>query len=137
MTMLLQREKTKNEAHLQPLRENAKKLAFLNEATKSNDGITPMVRDFNIVLPVSETTDFLTDQLRTLISLLRTLRSLPTNAKHGSANEARRLYLEQLVAKRMADAGVVGDIGEEWKEQKEQYEKIGSLEDVRKLEGRN
>lgn len=38
MTMLLHREKNKNEAHLQPLRENARKLAFLNEVTKSNDG---------------------------------------------------------------------------------------------------
>jgi hypothetical protein len=36
--MLLQREKAKNEAHLQPLRENAQKLAFLQETTKSNDG---------------------------------------------------------------------------------------------------
>ena len=38
MTVLLQREKARNEAHLQRLRENARKLAFLNEATKSNDG---------------------------------------------------------------------------------------------------
>ena len=38
MTALLQREKAKNETHLQPLRENARKLAFLYEATKSNDG---------------------------------------------------------------------------------------------------
>lgn len=39
MAALLQREKVKNEAHLQPLRENAQKLSFLTEATKSNDGI--------------------------------------------------------------------------------------------------
>ena len=38
MTMLLQREKAKNEAHLKPLRENARKLAFLQEATKANEG---------------------------------------------------------------------------------------------------
>lgn len=38
MTMLLHREKNKNEAHLRPLRENARKLAFLNDATKSNEG---------------------------------------------------------------------------------------------------
>lgn len=88
------------------------------------------------VLPLSETTDFLTDQLRTLISLLRTLRSLPTNAKQGSADEVRKVYLEQLVSKRMGDAGMLDGIGG-WKEQKEQYEKIGSLEDIRKLEGRN
>jgi hypothetical protein len=86
---------------------------------------------------LSETTDFLTDQLRTLISLLRTLRSLPTNAKQGSADEVRKLYLEQLVAKKMADSGMLNDIGEGWKEQKDRYEKIGNLEDIRKLEGRN
>jgi hypothetical protein len=40
MTLLLQREKAKNEARLQPLRENARKLSFLTEATKSNDGIS-------------------------------------------------------------------------------------------------
>jgi len=90
-----------------------------------------------VVLPLSETTDFLTDQLRTLISLLRTLRSLPTNAKQGSADEVRKLYLEQLVAKKMADRGMLNDIGEGWKEQKDRYEKIGNLEDIRKLEGRN
>ena len=89
------------------------------------------------VLPLSETTDFLTDQLRTLISLLRTLRSLPTNSKQGSADEVRKLYLEQLVAKKMADRGMLNDIGEGWKEQKDRYEKIGNLEDIRKLEGRN
>ena len=44
MTMLLHREKSKNEAHLQPLRENAQKLAFLNDATKSNHGIHSMFR---------------------------------------------------------------------------------------------
>ncbi len=89
------------------------------------------------VLPLSETTDFLTDQLRTLISLLRTLRSLPTNVKQGSADETRKVYLEQLVAKRMGDARMLEGIGEGWNEQKERYEKIGSLEDIRKLEGRN
>ena len=41
MTMLLQRENAKNEAHLIPLRQNAQKLAFLTEATKSNDGTPP------------------------------------------------------------------------------------------------
>lgn len=89
------------------------------------------------VLSLSETTDFLTDQLRTLISLLRTLRSLPTNAKQGSADETRKVYLEQLVAKRMGDAGMLDGVVEGWKEQKERYEKIGSLDDIRKLEGRN
>ena len=38
MSALLQREKARNEAHLTPLRENAKKLSFLQEATKANDG---------------------------------------------------------------------------------------------------
>jgi hypothetical protein len=136
MTMLLQREKAKNEAHLQPLRENARKLSFLTEATKSNDGISNNLQ-LTIVLPLSETTDFLTDQLRTLISLLRTLRALPKNAKVGGPDETRKLYLEQLVSKRMADTGLMDGVGEDWKEQKEQYEKIASLEDIRKLEGRN
>jgi hypothetical protein len=139
MTMLLQREKAKNDAHLQPLRENARKLAFLNEATKSNDGSSPtrQIPVLIIVLPLSETTDFLTDQLRTLISLLRTLRSLPTNAKQGSADETRKLYLEQLVAKKLADAGMLDDLGVSWKEQKDKYDKIASLEDLRKLDGRS
>jgi len=57
MTMLLYREKIKNETHLQPLRENARKLAFLNDATKSNDGIsypdladdsTSTIRDYRL-----------------------------------------------------------------------------------------
>ena len=137
MTMLLQREKAKNEAHLQPLRENARKLAFLNEATKSNDGSTHQSPALIIVLPLSETTDFLTDQLRTLISLLRTLRSLPTNAKQGSADETRKVYLEQLVAKKLADAGMLGDLAGNWKEQKDKYDKIASLEDLRKLDRRS
>ena len=89
------------------------------------------------VLPLSETTDFLTDQLRTLISLLRKLRSLPTNSKQGSEDEVRKVYLEQLVARKMSDAGMLDGVAERWKEQKERYEKIGSLEDIRKLEGRN
>jgi hypothetical protein len=134
--MLLQREKAKNEAHLRPLRENSRKLSFLTEATKSNDGI-PFKILTDVVLPLSETTDFLTDQLRTLISLLRTLRSLPKNSKQGGPDEARKLYLEQLVAKRMADTGMMDGVGEDWKEQKERYEKIASLEDIRKLDGRN
>src|SRR5271154_1274749 len=137
MTMLLQREKAKNDAHLQPLRENARKLAFLNEATKSNDGSTHQNTILIIVLPLSETTDFLTDQLRTLISLLRTLRSLPTNAKQGSADETRKVYLEQLVAKKLADAGMLDDLSASWKEQKDKYDKIASLEDLRKLDGRS
>jgi hypothetical protein len=91
----------------------------------------------DIVLPLSETTDFLADQLRTLLTLLRTLRSLPKSAKQGTADEARRLYLEKLVTKRMAEMGVLDGVGEGWKEQKERYSKIGSLEDIRKLEGRN
>lgn len=41
MTSLLNREKTKNETHLLPLRENAKKLSYLQEAAKSNDGNSP------------------------------------------------------------------------------------------------
>lgn len=82
-------------------------------------------------------TDFLTDQLRTLISSLRTLRSLPTNVKQGSAEEARKLYIEQLVAKRLSDARMFGAAGEVWKEQKERFEKIASLEDLRKLDGKN
>lgn len=135
MTSLLQREKAKNEAHLIPLRENARKLAFLTEVTKSNDGI-PSSMVIDVVLPLSETTDFLTDQLRTLISLLRTLRALPTCAKEGSVDESRRLYLEQLVSKKMADADML-DIGETWKEEKERYEKIGTVDDLRKLEGKN
>jgi hypothetical protein len=135
MTLLLQREKAKNEARLQPLRDNARKLSFLTEATKSNDGIS-FFKLITIVLPLSETTDFLTDQLRTLISLLRTLRSLPTTAKEGSADETRKLYLEQLVAKKMADVDMLDDLGEGWKEEKERYEKIGTVEDLRKLEGR-
>src|SRR5271170_1791854 len=137
MTVLLQREKIKNEAHLQPLRDNARKLAFLNEATKSNDGSSRQGRGLIVVLPLSETTDFLTDQLRTLISLLCTLRSLPRNAKQGSADETRKLYLEQLVAKKLTDAGMLDDLGASWKEQKDKYDEIASLEDLRKLDGRS
>ena len=89
-----------------------------------------------VVVPLSETTDFLTDQLRTLISLLRTLRSLPTNAKPGSVSETRKLYLEQLVAKKLADAGMLDDMDKTWKEQKDKYNKVASLEDLRKLDRR-
>ena len=90
-----------------------------------------------IVLPLSETTDFLTDQIRTLISLLRTLRSLPTNAKQGSAEEVRRHYLEQTIARSLGRVGMVEEgLGERWNEQKEGLERIARLEDVRKLEGR-
>jgi hypothetical protein len=135
MASLLHREKAKNEKHLQPLRENARKLAFLTEATKSNDGT--FLGGFDVVLPLSETTDFLTDQLRTLISLLRTLRALPTTATEGSADETRRLYIEHLVAKKMTDADMLDDIADGWKEEKERYDKIGTVEDLRRLEGRN
>jgi len=93
-----------------------------------------------VVLPLSETTDFLTDQIRTLISLLRTLRSLPTKSKQdfteSSAEEIRRKYLEQAIAKKLSQAGLMNNSGDMWNEQKERYEKIGSLEDLRKLEGR-
>ena len=89
------------------------------------------------VLPLSEMTDFLTDQLRTLISSLRALRSVPTNVKQGSAEEARKLYLEQLVAKRLGDARMFSFSGDGWKEQREQFEKIATLEDLRKLDVRN
>jgi len=91
----------------------------------------------NVVMPLSETTDFLTDQVRSLMALLRTLRTLPTNGKQGSAEETRRVYLEQLVARKMADAGILDALAENWKEQKERYDKIGSLEDIRKLDGKN
>lgn len=50
MTMLLQRENAKNEAHLIPLRQNAKKLAFLTEATKSNDGTPPVLSLYSLFL---------------------------------------------------------------------------------------
>jgi hypothetical protein len=86
---------------------------------------------------LSETTDFLTDQLRTLIVLLRTLQSLPTHAKQGSMDEMRKLYLEELVAKRMVDASLLDDKGEQWTEEKKRHEKIGSLEDLRKLDGQS
>jgi len=46
------------------------------------------------------------------------------------------MYLEQLVAKKMAVSGML-DIGEGWKEQKEKYDKIANLEDLRNLERRN
>jgi len=72
-----------------------------------------------------------------LISSLRALRSVPTNVKQGSAEEARKLYLEQLVAKRLGDARMFGFSGDGWKEQKEQFEKIATLEDLRKLDVRN
>jgi hypothetical protein len=49
----------------------------------------------------------------------------------------RKLYLEQLVAKKMADADMLDDLGEGWKEEKERYENIGTVEDLRKLEGRS
>ena len=88
-------------------------------------------------MPLSETTDFLTDQVRSLMALLRTLRSLPKSAKHGSAEDTRRIYLEQLVAKKMADSNILDAVGENWKEQKEEYDKIGSLDDIRKLDGKN
>ena len=93
-----------------------------------------------LVLPLSETTDFITDQIRTLISLLRTLRSLPMTSKQGftesSAEEIRRIYLEQAIAKKLSQAGLMNNSGDRWNEQKERYDKIGSLEDLRKLEGR-
>jgi len=57
--------------------------------------------------------------------------------KQGSADETRKLYLEQLVAKKLADAGMLDDLGVSWKEQNEKYDKIASLEDLRKLDGRN
>jgi hypothetical protein len=88
-------------------------------------------------MPLSETTDFLTDQVRSLMALLRTLRSLSTHPKQGNAEDTRKLYLEQLVAKKMADAGIFDTSTENWKEQKEQYDKIGSLEDIRNLDGTN
>jgi hypothetical protein len=47
------------------------------------------------------------------------------------------LYLEQLVAKKLADAGMLDDLGAGWKEQKDKYDKIASLEDLRKLDGRS
>jgi len=145
VTTLLQREKVKNEAYLQPLRENAKKLSFVHDTAKSNDGSPPPQTaplpippaNPSPVLPLYEMTDFLTDQIRTLISSLRALRSVPTNVKQGSSEEARKLYLEQLVAKRLGDARMFGFAGEGWKEQKEQFEKIATLEDLRKLDGRN
>jgi hypothetical protein len=88
------------------------------------------------VLPLSETADFLTDQLRTLISLLRALRAMPTVAKEGSADETRRMYLEGLVAKKLGDKDMLDDISS-WKEEKEKFERIGTVEDLRKLEGRS
>jgi hypothetical protein len=36
----------------------------------------------------------------------------------------------------MADADMLDNIGETWKEEKERYEKIGTVDDLRKLEGR-
>jgi hypothetical protein len=57
--------------------------------------------------------------------------------KQGSADETRKLYLEQLVAKKLADAGMLDDLGVSWKEQKDKYDKIASLEDLRKLDGRS
>lgn len=37
----------------------------------------------------------------------------------------------------MADSGMLNDPGEGWKEQKERYDKIATMEDLRILEGRN
>jgi hypothetical protein len=136
MTLLLQREQSRNEAYLQPLRENAQKMSFLQEITKSSDGILAK-NEVKLVLPLSETTDFMTDQLRTLTSLLRLLRSLPTNTKQGSANETRKVYLEKLISAKMSESGLVNLQGEGWTALKEKYDKIGTLEDLRKLEGRN
>src|SRR5262245_8967782 len=84
------------------------------------------------VSPLSETTEFLTDQVRSLISLLRVLKSLPADAKQGSADELRKLYLERIIAKRMADTRILGDISDH-----KRLEKIASLQDIRKLEGKS
>ena len=65
------------------------------------------------------------------------LRSMPNSAKQGSTHDARKLYIEQLVAKKMADSGLLNDAGERWTEQMERYDKISSLEDLRKFEGRS
>jgi hypothetical protein len=48
----------------------------------------------------------------------------------------RRKYLEQAIAKKLGQTGLMDNSGDKWNEQKEGYEKIGSLEDLRKLEGR-
>jgi hypothetical protein len=68
---------------------------------------------------------------------LRTLHSLPTNVKQGSPEELRRLYLEQSIAKRFGDPQMFASGPEGWKEQKERFEKIASLEDLRKLDRKN
>jgi hypothetical protein len=85
-----------------------------------------------VVAPLSEMTDFLTDQLRTLIASLRTLRSLPANVKVGSAEEARKMHLEQIIARRFVDVGMFGAGGEGWKEQMKRFEKIATLDDLRR-----
>jgi hypothetical protein len=85
-----------------------------------------------VVAPLSEMTDFLTDQLRTLIASLRTLRSLPANVKVGSAEEARKMHLEQVIARRFVDVQMFGSGGEGWKEQMERFEKIATLDDLRR-----
>jgi hypothetical protein len=85
-----------------------------------------------VVAPLSEMTDFLTDQLRTLIASLRTLRALPANVKAGSAEEARKMHLEQVLARRFADVRMFGDGGGGWKEQMERFDKIATLDDLRR-----
>jgi hypothetical protein len=72
-----------------------------------------------------------------LISLLKALRSLPTNVKEADAYETRIQYLEKLYAKKMTDSEFMNIPGEGWTEQKEKCDEIGSLEDLRKLEGGN
>ena len=59
-----------------------------------------------------------------------------TMIKQDNAQDLRKLYIEGLVAKRMAQTEVINDVRENWNQQKREYEKIASLEDLRKLEGR-
>jgi hypothetical protein len=124
MRSLLRREKHKNEKYLIPLRANAKKLSFLIDSTKSNDGTLPRLVLTNPVSPLSETTDFLTDQVRSLVVLLRVLGGM--NTRETGGDELRKVYLERVVAKRLGESRDV---------EYAKLERVGTLEDVRNLQG--
>ncbi|BFZ63972.1 hypothetical protein YB2330_005109 [Saitoella coloradoensis] len=106
------------------LERHLERLSFLSSAASANE-----------VTLLHETTDFLTDQLSTLKTLLEELRNIAPSALEDvdEVEDERSQYVERMVKKRLRGSRDIDDDGFDWDGEERKVRKIGNVEDARVL----
>ncbi|GAO49776.1 Mis12-domain-containing protein [Saitoella complicata NRRL Y-17804] len=115
--------KKENTISARYLEKHLERLSFLSSAASANE-----------VTPLHETTDFLTDQLSTLKTLLEELRKIAPSALEDvdEVEDERSQYVERMVKKRVRGSRD-NDDGFDWEGEERKIRKIGNVEDAKVL----